>query len=63
MFEYAWPTESDTMRKCDLVGIGMVLLDEVSPCGDELPVSCAQALHNVEGALSPSCLWMRVSFC
>ena len=29
-FEYAWPMESDTIRRCGLIGIGMALLKEVS---------------------------------
>ena len=30
------PKRSGTIRRCDLVGIGVVLLEEVYPCGDEL---------------------------
>jgi hypothetical protein len=32
----AWPTASDTMRRCDLVEVGVVLLEEVCHCGSGL---------------------------
>jgi hypothetical protein len=35
-FKYAWPIESDTIRRCGLVGIGVALLKEVSHCGGGL---------------------------
>ena len=34
-FGYTWLIESGTIR-CDLVGVGMALLEEVCHCGDGL---------------------------
>ena len=31
---YTWLIGSDTIRRCDLVGIGVALLEEISHCGD-----------------------------
>jgi hypothetical protein len=31
-FEYVWPMENGPIRRCGLVGIGLALLEEVSPC-------------------------------
>jgi hypothetical protein len=35
-FEYAWPMESDTIRRCGLVRIGVALLMEVCHYGSGL---------------------------
>jgi hypothetical protein len=33
-FKYAWPIESDFIRRCGLVGVGVALLEEMIYCGD-----------------------------
>jgi hypothetical protein len=36
VFECAWPIGSGTIRRCGLVAVGVVLLEEVCHCGGEL---------------------------
>ena len=36
MYLDAWPTGTDTIRRCVLVGIGVALMEEVLDCGGEL---------------------------
>ena len=46
----AWPTGSDTIKRCDLVKIGVALLEEVCCCGVGLG-AYAQAPPSVEETL------------
>jgi hypothetical protein len=36
MYLNAWPIGSGTILKCDLVGVGVALLEEVCHCGGRL---------------------------
>jgi hypothetical protein len=31
-FDYAWPMGSDNIRRCGLVGVGVVLLEKMHNC-------------------------------
>ena len=43
----AWPIASGTIRRCGLVGIGMVLMEKLCHCGVSFEVSCAQGMPSV----------------
>lgn len=52
--EYSWPLGIGTVRRCDLVGLSVSLLDILCHCDDGFCGSYVQVALNVEA--SPSCL-------
>lgn len=45
---YKW---SGTIRRCDLIEVGVALLEEVFDCGVGFEVSCAQGIAQCRGPL------------
>ena len=49
-FEYAWPIESGTIRRCGLTEVGAALLEEVFHVGVDFDVLC---LSSTQGRRDP----------
>jgi hypothetical protein len=50
----AWPIGRGTIRRCDLVGVGVALLEELCHCCVGFGVSYVQTMPSVEYC----CLWI-----